>query len=382
MDLFNLQFILMLALMLSVLVTAHEFGHYWFAKLFGMDVEEFAVGFGRPYWTYMRKNGTDYTLRPIPFGGFVRVKGMVPEEDGSETEIPNGFYSKSPFARFMVLFAGPVFSILAGLAILIPLHSLYGRKEVGTTVDKVLAGKPAQVAGIQHGDKITSIDGKPVVAMFEVIMAVRDKAGEKVTVGFERQGRAMTVTVVPEMEATPSPYLSNPLRPPTGTRRQGKIGLAASITQTVVVKSSISDAVASAVIWPVDMATGLVKTLLRPSTLKDNVGGPGTIVKESYMAAKDGLDSFVQLAALLSISLGIFNLLPFSPLDGGQMLMAVIEMLRRGKRLSMKLQVAYQSLGLAFVLLLVVSVVLIDAQKLFGGSDTPTTPPAPSTPTK
>lgn len=371
MDWFTLQFILMLALMLSLLVTAHEFGHYWFAKLFGMDVEEFAVGFGRPYWTYMRKNGTDYTLRPIPFGGFVRVKGMVPEEDGSEVHIPRGFYSKKPFARFMVLFAGPLFSILAGLAILIPLHSMVGRGAIGTTIEKVVAGQPAAVAGLKAGDKITAVDGVKVNAMLDVIFAVRDKGGREVKIDFVRDGAPLTTTVVPKLDDKPSAYVTNPLRPPTELRRQAKIGVAASTKDMVRVKVPVGESAAAAVMWPVDMAVGLVRTILNPSTLKDNVGGPGTIVKESYDAAKSGLPSFIELAALLSISLGIFNLLPFSPLDGGQMLMAVVEMFRGGKRLSIRVQSVFQSVGLLAVLSLIVGVIFADISRLSGGEKPP-----------
>src|ERR1700722_2710391 len=86
-------------IMVTFLVAAHEYGHFLFARLNGMEVEEFSIGLGKPAWTWMRKKGTEYTFRPLPLGGFVRIKGMVPQEDGSEIDVPNGFYSKSPMAR-------------------------------------------------------------------------------------------------------------------------------------------------------------------------------------------------------------------------------------------------------------------------------------------
>ncbi|HKU53309.1 MAG TPA: site-2 protease family protein, partial [Nitrospira sp.] len=175
--------------MLCVLVAAHEYGHYLLARLFGMGVEEFAIGFGKkPIWTWMRKTysvqrnpgpagpsvplhletssyptdgssalqpepetsptpsqvkltvqeTTDFTIRPWPLGGFVRIKGMVPEEDGSETKVPGGFYSKAPWKRFIVLLAGPVFSVLAGVIILFGLKLAMGEERRITTLREIV----------------------------------------------------------------------------------------------------------------------------------------------------------------------------------------------------------------------------------------------------
>lgn len=371
MDWFYFQFILMFAAMLSILVAAHEYGHFLFAKLCGMEVEEFSIGFGSPSWTFMRRKGTEYKFRPIPFGGFVRIKGMTPEEDGSEINVEGGFYSKSPYKRFVTLLAGPVFSILAGLAILIPLHSLYGYRVLGTTVEVVSENMPAARAGLQKGDRILSVDGAPVSSMFDVITHVRDKAGQPVVVTYDRAGRELTATMTPELSAEPLPYVINPrMQLAPEDKRQGRIGLGPSNKQLVVIREPIGTAVSSAFMWPVDMVRDLFKIVKKPSTFKDNVGGPGTIVKESFAAAKSGLDMFIELAALLSISLGIFNIMPFPPFDGGQMLMAVIEMFRR-RRLSLKVQMVMQSLGLAMLLMLFASVILVDVNRFTQNPDAP-----------
>jgi Predicted membrane-associated Zn-dependent proteases 1 len=173
---FTPQGVLVFLLIITVLVAAHEYGHYLFAKIFGMGVEEFAIGFGRnPIWTYRRKTyrlpiardqvvepysessasgmpgemtrrtitpvvvetpegryieeTTNFTIRAWPLGGFVRIKGMMPEDDGSEVRIPGGFYSKDPWKRFIVLLAGPVFSVLAGVIMLIGLYSTAGTEK-------------------------------------------------------------------------------------------------------------------------------------------------------------------------------------------------------------------------------------------------------------
>src|SRR5579859_4472111 len=151
--------------MITLLVAAHEYGHYLFARLFKMDIEEFSIGFGhmpsgfakalgkKPYWTWMKKGDTEFNIRPLPLGGFVRIKGMMPQEDGSETKIENGFYSKSPAKRLAVLFAGPLFSVLAGMLVLVGMLTLVGKPVVDETFFcSVRHGDPAERAGIQSGD--------------------------------------------------------------------------------------------------------------------------------------------------------------------------------------------------------------------------------------
>lgn len=367
MDLFTLLYILLLVTMFTLLVAAHEYGHFLFARIFKMDVEEFAIGFGPPPFKYMEKKGTAFTLRPWPLGGFVRIKGMVPEEDGSEREEAGGFYSKPAWQRVLVLFAGPLFSILAGLAILIPLYSFHGVKTLGTKVGEIRAGSPASKSELKPGDKIVSIDGVAVTSFIDIVSNIRDKGGKTVEVRFTRNGAQGVTTLVPELEATPSPVLDSYVRPSREMRRQARMGVAPDPSERLLVKVPFSEAVVAGVFWPVDMAKGVVGSLLNPATFKENVGGPGTIVKETYAAAKDGMDTFVQLAALLSISLGIFNLLPFGFLDGGQILMNLIEIIRRGKRPSMKFLVAFQSVGFVLIGLLIFGAIASDINRFFGG---------------
>lgn len=365
MDFFTILYILLFVTMISLLVAVHEYGHFLFARIFKMEVEEFAIGFGRPYWTFMRKKGTEYNLRPFPLGGFVRVKGMVPEEDGSEREIVNGFYSKPAWQRVLVYFAGPLFSILAGLAILIPLYSLYGVRAPGTTVGDIRAKSPASQSLLEKGDVITAIDGVAVRTFQDMVAQVRDKGGKTVEIKFERNGIPGITSIVPELEATPSPVLDSYIRAPSEFRRQAKMGVAHDPSVTRLIKIPFGEAVVAGVMWPVDMAKGVVGMFLRPSTITENLGGPGTIVAVTHSAAREGMDKFIQLAALLSISLGIMNLLPFGIFDGGQILMNVVEMLRGGKRPSMRVLVAFQLVGFVFIGVLLIGAIAADVNRFF-----------------
>lgn len=363
MDFFYLLYILLFVTMISLLVAVHEYGHFLFARIFKMDVEEFAIGFGRPAWTWMRKKGTEYNLRPFPLGGFVRVKGMMPEEDGSERFIENGFYSKPAWQRVLVYFAGPLFSILAGLAILIPLYSLHGVKAMGTTVGEIKKDAPAAKSLLQKGDVITAIDGVKVKAFQDMVAQVRDKGGQTVEIEFLRKGVPGVTTVVPELEANPSPVLDSYIRAPSERRRQAKMGVAPDPSSTILIKIPFKEAVVAGVMWPIDMAKGVAGMFLRPSTITENLGGPGTIVAATHSAARDGMDTFIQLAALLSISLGIMNLLPFGIFDGGQILMNLVEMLRGGKRPSMRVLVAFQVVGFVFIGVLVIGALVADVNR-------------------
>lgn len=377
MDLFTLFYILLLVTMLTVLVAAHEYGHFLFARIFKMDVEEFAIGFGRPPWRYMKRNGTEFTFRPLPLGGFVRIKGMVMDEDSSERTEPGGFYSKPAWQRIVVLFAGPLFSILAGLAILIPLHSAYGVRATGTTIGEIAPASAASKSILQKGDRIISIDGVPVATFLDVAKNVRDKAGQTVTFRFERNGVPGVAELVPELSAAEAPLMESYVRPPTQFRRQARVGIAPDPAQSVKVRVPWVESTVAALAWPVDMTKGIVGSIIRPSTFKENVGGPGSIVKVTYAAAKDGIDSFIRLAALLSISLGIFNLLPFGMFDGGQILLNFLEILRGGRRMSLAFVNAFMGVGFVLIAILIIGAIAADVDR-FRGKDQEPAPTAPS----
>lgn len=162
--LLNLLTIVVFLSMFSLMVAIHEWGHYLFARFFKMGVSEFSIGMGNPIvWTfrkkkYVRSTGeeseTKFNIRPLPLGGFVKIDGMEPQEDGSEVNVIDGFYSKSPWQRIVVLVAGPLFSILLGLAILIPSFMTWGSQRANTTAEGLAKDGAAIAAGLKPGDKI------------------------------------------------------------------------------------------------------------------------------------------------------------------------------------------------------------------------------------
>jgi len=359
----TLTSILVLLLMLSILVAAHELGHYLFARIFGMDVEEFSIGFGRPKWRYARnKAGTEFTLRPIPLGGFVRVKGMVPEEDGSEVDIINGFYSKSPVARFWVLAAGPAFSILFGVLLLVGVYTSVGidKPNLEPVIGMVNPNGEAQKAGLRAGDRITRVDARPVSTFYDVLAYVRDRAGQPVRIEFDRSGERQSLMVTPKLEDNPSPVITPELELGVERKRQGKIGAKWEIKKQPL---SFGGAISESFSAPIKMASNLLASFSRPATFTEDLGGPGTIAVYTSAAVQEGLETVIILSAVLSMSLGFMNLLPIPMLDGGQMVVAVVEMLRRGKRLSYSVQNAVSLVGMALMLAMIVGVIMLDVNR-------------------
>jgi regulator of sigma E protease len=386
--------VLFFLLLVTVLVAAHELGHFMFARLFKMEVEEFAIGLGKPKWVWRRGTRriavsegdsgpstekvefetdasgtssrfrfetTEYTVRPLPLGGFVRIKGMEPKEDGSEIQVSGGFYSKPPWQRFLVLFAGPVFSILAGVFLLAALYAQTGvaRPPKDPIIAALVKDGPADKAGLKPGDRIAAIQGTPVATHYDMVRLVRVRPGQPTEITLVRDGKTLVVTATPRPEKAP---MLGPDFLETGEEKvQGKLGIQA---KNSMVKVSPAEAFVEAAGAPVMILSRLAETFKKPSRLKDEVGGPISILRIAQESADVGLSAMVGMAGILSISLGIFNLLPASPLDGGQMVVAFVEALRRGRRLSFKVQGWILSAGLTVVALMVISVFALDISRL------------------
>lgn len=405
--LYLIEVAFVLGIMFTLLVAAHELGHYLFARLFNMGVEEFAIGFGkRPVFEWMQRKyivpllpgqvaeirhsapskfdmesggqrlaediveietgagkalqeTTRFTVRAWPLGGFVRIKGMMPEEDGSEIKIAGGFYSKPPWQRWLVLLAGPMFSVLAGILILVPIFMTQGSKPNNRPVLGPLAvSGAASKAGLRENDRVLSVDGKSVDKFFQIVQIVRSSNGRTLDLLVNRDGKTLNFNVKPDLDKNPIYTLNEKLEVEKATGPQWKLGASPTLDPAPFV-----EAVVMACSYPIDTVAGLAKIVVHPSTFKDQVGGPLSITTVTYDTVKQGFTRILELAALLSISIGILNLLPVAPLDGGQMMLAFAEMCK-GRRLSLQFQSLVTMFGFAFMLVLIICVCCVDVSRI------------------
>ncbi len=337
----------------------------------------------RPLLSWKDKRGTEFAFLLLPLGGFAAIKGMHAKEDGSEVNIEGGFYSKPAWQRFLTLFAGPLFSILFGVVLLFGSFLAVGKPDLTRSkiVEMAVEGDPAAKAGIKPGDEIDSINGTAITGFFHMVSIIRDQFEESPTgpkpkqieMKVRREGQEMAFTVTPKVTSDLLPLIDETGKATGETRIQARIGLA---LKPDLVPIPTGEAFVMALKAPLAMVSIVGDRLKKPETAGEVIGGPISMAQQSQMAVNQGFLGIVQMAAILSIMLGIMNLLPIPPLDGGQMVIAFAEMLRRGTRLSLNVQHAMTMIGLVFVVGLTLLAVVMDVERQAKKIRNPETAPA------
>ena len=335
---------------LGILVFVHEWGHFQFARWAGLKVNRFALGF--PPFIYTRHHkGVAYSLGALPIGGMVDIAGLGSEEEmvaeakgqGApvvrNTSRPFGqkqFQDVSLGWRFMTLFAGPLMNFIFAIVVAIALFSLYGAPNTDNakrnSVGLVLGGSPAAKAGIQSGDLITSVAGKPADTYETIGPLIKANKGEPLTLGIMRQGKPVSLQLTPKLEE--QPRLDG-----KGTERVPTVGVVFVEDPNTITfdKLGIVDStkLAFGSAWLMTREIGLLLkravTFQLTSLDKSAVGGPVKIVQSVGVASNSGSGFFplVSLTVALSINLGLLNLLPFPALDGGRILFLGYELIMR-----------------------------------------------------
>jgi regulator of sigma E protease len=370
-------------LMFSILVAAHELGHYLAARACRMGVEEFAVGFGKPIIKTLGRKKTVFTdgteqetvfnLRPFPLGGFVKIVGQEPKEDGSEVNIKGGFYSKTPLQRIFVLVAGPFFSVLAGLLVLFPTFLFFGSIRVSTIIAPPLKDYPAMKAGMKAGDKILSINGTPVKIAEECQDIIRNAKSSDIVLLVQRANQKLTFLLKPQLSSEKMPILDEEGEQTGQSEKRFIIGVEFTAERY---RLSAGEALSTSLMAPVKTAKGLFSKLAQPKVLVEQSNSPiGMAVITHAILDQDTLSKSIQnvliLAGSLSISLGIFNLIPLGILDGGQILIAICELFRKGKRLSFNTQLSFINAGMLLILVFFFFVVKKEILGFFKGEEKP-----------
>ncbi|NMA60463.1 MAG: RIP metalloprotease RseP [Firmicutes bacterium] len=327
----------------GTIVFFHELGHFTVAKLAGIQVYEFAIGFGPALGSFTRGE-TKYSFRAFPLGGFVRMAGMDEGSDAVndvEEDNPRSFHNKNLGWRLGTIAAGPLMNFVLAIVLFVIYFMLIA---VPPTITLVEMESPGQIAGFLPGDSFVSINGETVNTTDEVIERIKASPNQEMTVVVKRERQLVTVQVVPQdrdgigvigiaIDSKPQyPFL---------------VSLRAGVSQT----------------WYI--TTQLVRDLSRMLTGKQKaeISGPIGIVQIVGQTAKQGLPQLLILAIILNINLGLLNLLPVPVLDGGWLVILVVEAIR-GKPLAPEARGIAQFIGLALLVLLMLFATFKDISNL------------------
>ena len=395
---FGLPGWLLIVPVLGFLIFIHELGHFATAKWFGIKVTEFGFGFP-PRIFGVRYGDTVYSLNWIPLGGFVR---MVGEEDPSH---PRSFAGQAIWKRAVVLVSGSVMNLAFPIAVFATLFTLPHDTVVGTvTIMGVSPDSPAQKAGLRPGDTVLEVEGKRVANHIELVQAVMSRLGRPTEFTIRRGLIVTGLAFSPELAPVEQVTIVPRLRPPehvvveevtdpstemslreaqnvnpdaqVGDRiRQGAIGVIIGTANPKVVKRSfpVWDSVPMAVgrAWDVLALTQAGLSQWARGGPDPGIAGPVGIAQVTGEIAEEipniGFSPLFEFVALLSISLGIVNLLPIPALDGGRLLFVVIEWVRRGKRISPQREGLVHMVGFALLIGLIVAMSYRDVVRIIAG---------------
>lgn len=337
---------------LTPVVFIHELGHYWAARRSGVEVEVFSVGFGRELFGYTDKNNTRWRFSLIPLGGYVKMKGdmnaaSAPSQGAAA--IDGSFQSASLKAKAFIVSMGPIANFILGVLIFAGVYMSFGKIIIPTDVAEVIEGSPAAEAGIIAGDKITAVNGNDVAQFGDVRGYVFENPGREILITINRDGRILDFSVTPEVVEDKCMMATY--------GRLGVVSIPRSLQQMGIV-----DALTTASVDSVDMSIAMLRGIGRLASgnaNKGEIGGPVKIADISGRVASQGLISLALFVAVISINLGLVNLLPVPSLDGGHLMFFGIEALI-GKPVPEKAQEIIMRAGMAFLLSLIVLVTIYD----------------------
>ncbi len=340
---------------LTVVVFVHEMGHYLVGRWCGIGVQQFSIGFGPELIGFNDRHGTRWKLSAIPLGGYVKFVGdmnatSTPDADSMETlseeERKVAFHTQPVWKRAATVVAGPLFNFLLTIVVFSVMFFAYGRYVSEPTVAEVRPDSPAAIAGIQEGDRFVSVDGQAVDSFADVQRLVSGRAGDPIVFVMLRDGKDVTVTATPEISEQKD-ALGNVVRigligvvnnEEMGKPRQIQYGPVGAVVEAVGETGHI-----------IARTGQFLQRFVVGREDKCQLGGPVKIADMAGKAAQLGFEWLVQLVALLSVGIGILNLLPIPPLDGGHLVFYAVEAVK-GRPVSERAMEAVYRVGLFMVL--------------------------------
>lgn len=330
-----------LGLILMVLI--HEFGHFIVARVLDVGVERFSIGFG-PVLLKFKPKKTEYAFSAILLGGYVKLKGE--NEDEKLEDESDAFYAQPLWKRFLIVLAGPVFNIASAIVFIVLAYQI-GIATLAPKIGEVLPNSEAQKIGLRKGDVIVAINNVKIKTWEEMSKLIKTHPNKPILLKIKRNGRLMVLKAVPQGKK-----IKNLLG---YMRYVGLLGILPSGDEVKVrygpIKS-IEVGIEKTIYITKVTVVGIVRIIERaiPSS---SIGGPIMIVDVAGKAAKAGLGAFLVFIAIISVNLGLLNLLPIPVLDGGHLMFYSIEAVR-GKPVSKRAQENFQKIGIAILLALMI----------------------------
>lgn len=351
-------YVIPFVLVLSVVVFVHEMGHFLVGRWCGVKVEAFSIGFGPEIFAFTDRKNTRWRLAAIPLGGYVKFYGdtdaasMTGEEIAqrmSPEERRMSLFGQSVGRRAAIVAAGPIANFILAIVIFAGIFAFYGRGELTPRVASVRAGEAAQAAGFKPGDLIVSINGNRIESWNAMQRIVQVSADTPLTFVVERDGKRLTLNATPKRRDINTPF---------GKQRVGLLGITASSnksdwkTRTFGPIEAVGEGARET--WYVaERTVGYIAGLITGRESADQISGPIRIAEVSGTIAKISIVALINLAAILSVSIGLLNLFPIPPLDGGHLLYFAIEAVK-GRPLSQSGQEVGFKIGMALVMALMI----------------------------
>jgi regulator of sigma E protease len=352
-------YILPFLFVLTIVVFFHELGHFLVARWCGVAVKVFSIGFGPEIFGFNDRKGTRWRLSIVPLGGYVRFLGddnevsrtnrdalaQMSPEDKRRT-----FAGQNVAKRAAIVAAGPIANFILAIAIFTAIFSVFGREVMTARIDSVVEGSAAATAGLQPGDVVKSINGAPVSDFSDLQRTISVSSGDALTIVVDRSGSDVTLSATPERKIVTDRFGNE--------QRLGVLGITRNTPAGDITTEhySVPQALALATeeTWfVVDRTLGYLVQVVAGREPPDQLGGPIRVAEVSAQVATLGIVALINLAAILSISIGLINLFPIPMLDGGHLLFFAVEAIR-GRPLSERAQEIGFRIGFAAVLALMI----------------------------
>jgi regulator of sigma E protease len=351
---------------LGILIFVHELGHFLVAKWSGVRVLRFSLGFGPRIFSVIR-GGTEYCISAVPLGGYVKMLGEDTEEDVAAEDRDRSFAVQSVWKRIGIVLAGPFSNLLFAILIFTLVYAFAGIPQLSTTIGTVNPNSPAARAGLQPGDQVLSINGQEVTEWDEVSSKIQELGDKPLQLRIQSGEVVRVVEVIPEVQEVNNIFGEPVKRPVIGVTASGDL----HIREVNPLLAGYYSLVQTWNLSKLFLLT-VVKLIERVVPL-ETLGGPLLIAQMTGQQAQEGLLNLVYFTALISINLGILNLLPIPVLDGGHLFFFFIEAIL-GRPIGMKKIEMAQRIGMVFLIILMVFVFYNDIMRLIPGQNSGLSP--------